>query len=188
VGRLALIARLAARDLRHRPAQAVLLLLAIAAATATLTLGLALNGVTSSPYLRTEAVTNGPDVTASVFPSGPYGDEQPADAAPLTALAKTAGVTASSGPYPVASATLAAGGHTVPVQAEGRDQAPAAVDQPDVTQGSWVRPGGIVLERTFAGTLGVTVGDLVTLNGRSFRVTGLAVTAAIPAYPGSATT
>ena len=38
---------LAARDLRHRPAQADLLLLAITAATTALTLGLALRGVTS---------------------------------------------------------------------------------------------------------------------------------------------
>jgi hypothetical protein len=37
-----LICRLVARDLRHRPAQAVLLLVAITAATATLTLGLVL--------------------------------------------------------------------------------------------------------------------------------------------------
>ena len=45
------------RDLRYRPAQAVLLLLAITAATATLTLGLALHGVTSQPYQRTRAAT-----------------------------------------------------------------------------------------------------------------------------------
>jgi hypothetical protein len=38
MGRVLLIARLALRDLRHRPAQAALLLLAITAATSTLTL------------------------------------------------------------------------------------------------------------------------------------------------------
>lgn len=38
MGRLLLIARLAVRDPRHRPAQALLLVLAITAATATLTL------------------------------------------------------------------------------------------------------------------------------------------------------
>ncbi len=47
MGKIFLVWRLAARDLRHRPAQAVLLLLAITAATAVLTLGLALHGVTS---------------------------------------------------------------------------------------------------------------------------------------------
>jgi putative ABC transport system permease protein len=173
MSRLVLIARLAVRDLRHRPAQAVLLLLAITAATATLTLGLALNGVTSSPYLRTKAATNGPDITAFVSSA--------AQAAPLS---RAGGVSAHSGPYPLASAVLRFRGLTVPVQAEGRDKAAAAVDQPDVTEGSWVRPGSAVLERTFAEALGVTVGDRVTLNGRSFRVSGIAVTVAIPEYPG----
>ena len=64
MGRLLLVGRLAARDLRHRPAQAVLLLLAITAATTTLTLGLVLHGVTSQPYQQTRAATNGPDVVA----------------------------------------------------------------------------------------------------------------------------
>lgn len=180
MGRLLLIARLAVRDLRRRPAQAVLLLVAITAATATLTLGLALNGATSGPYQRTKAATNGPDVTASIWPSGPG---HPVSTAGLPALETAAGVVAHSGPYPVASATLRTAGHTMSVQAEGRDEATAAVDQPLVTEGTWVRPGGVVLERTFAQALGATVGDRVSLNGRSFRVTGLAVTAAVPEYP-----
>jgi putative ABC transport system permease protein len=173
MSRLVLIARLAVRDLRHRRAQAVLLLLAITAAAATLMLGLALNGVTSSPYLRTKAATSGPDITAFVSSA--------AQAAPL---AGASGVSAHSGPYPLASAVLRFRGLAVPVQAEGRDEVPAMVDQPDVTAGSWVRPGSVVLERTFAEALGVTVGDQLTLNGRSFRVSGVAVTAAIPEYPG----
>src|ERR1700729_1914387 len=127
MGRLALIARLVAPAPRHRPAQASLLLLAVTAATATLTLGLALNGVTNSPYLRTKAATNGPDVTADGLPAGPNGNK-PADLAALLTLRNAAGVVARSGPYRVASATLRADGHAVPVQAEGRDDAPAAVD------------------------------------------------------------
>jgi putative ABC transport system permease protein len=50
MGRLLLVCRLAARDLRRRPGEAALLLLAITAATATLTLGLVLHGVTDKPY------------------------------------------------------------------------------------------------------------------------------------------
>jgi putative ABC transport system permease protein len=184
MGRLTLVARLAARDLRHRPVQAVLLLLAVTAATATLTLGLALNGVTSSPYLHTKTATSGPDVTASALPAGSSHGTMPADLDALLPLVNAPGVMARSGPYPVAGATLLAAGHSVPVQAEGRDEAPAAVDQPLVTDGTWVRPGGVVLERTFAEALGVTVGDEVSLNGQSFRVVGLAVTAAVPQYPG----
>jgi putative ABC transport system permease protein len=48
-----------------------------------------------------------------------------------------------------------------------------------------VRAGGVVLERTFAQAAGVTVGGTVTLDGRPFRVAGLAVTAAVPEYPGA---
>jgi putative ABC transport system permease protein len=186
MGRVLLIGRLAVRDLRRRPVQAVLLLLAITAATATLTLGFALNGVISSPYLSTKAATNGPDVTAAVFPvrsSSATNGTRSADPSRLTGLTSAAGVVASSGPYPVASATLRAHGHAVPVQAEGRASTSAAVDQPLVTQGTWVRPGGVVLERTFAQAAGLSVGDTVTLNGQAFRVTGLAVTAAVPEYP-----
>ena len=180
--RVVLICRLVARDLRHRPGQAVLLLVAISAATATLTLGLVLNGVTSQPYLRTKAATNGPDVVAAVLPQSTA--PPPASAlAQLAALDGAPGVAASSGPYPVASAALRAHGHTVPVQAEGRGETAAVVDQPALTQGSWVRPGGVVLERTFAEALGVRVGTSVTLNGRSFRVVGIAVTTATPEYP-----
>lgn len=53
MGQIIIVCRLAVRDLRRRPAAAVLLLLAITAATATLTLSLALHGVTSNPYLST---------------------------------------------------------------------------------------------------------------------------------------
>ena len=52
-----------------------------------------------------------------------------------------------------------------------------------MTAGSWVRPGGVVLERTFADALGAGVGDVVTLNGQRFTVAGIAVTAAQPPYP-----
>jgi len=73
----------------------------------------------------------------------------------------------------------------VDVVAEGRDRAPASVDQPKVTQGGWIRPGAVVIERGFADALGVHVGDNVRLGGRSFRVAGIAVTAAVPPYPSS---
>jgi len=53
-----------------------------------------------------------------------------------------------------------------------------------VTKGTWVRADGVVLERTFAQAAGVTVGGTVTLDGRPFRVVGLAVTAAVSEYPG----
>jgi putative ABC transport system permease protein len=190
MGKLILAGRLAARDLRYRPAQAVLLLLlAVTAATAVLALGLVLHGVTSQPYQQTRAATRGPDVVAQL--GGPYGGPHgPQQSGPgpqvlteVKTLVHARGVTGHSGPYPVASALLRVRGITVAVEAEGRDQAPASVEQPKLTAGGWVRPSGVVIERTFAEALGVGVGDRVTLNGRPFTVAGIGVTTASPPYP-----
>ena len=183
MGRLLLICRLAVGDVRHRPASAVLLVLAIMTAATTLTLGLALAGTSNQPYQQTRALTAGPDVVAQVqsnlgpggvpIPGGP-----PADVAALTPLTHASGVVAHSGPYPLTSATLQVNGREAGAQVEGRDETAAPVDQPKLTQGRWVRPGEVVLERSFAGDLGVGAGGQVALNGRSFRVAGVAVTAA----------
>ena len=95
MGRLLLVCRLAARDLRRRPAEAALLLLAIVAATTTLTLGLVLHGVTDEPYQSTRAATAGPDVVASVRGDPVLGE--PADLAALKALTDAPGVRISVG-------------------------------------------------------------------------------------------
>ncbi len=179
MGPIVLICRLAARDLSRRRAEAVLMLIVITAATATLTLGLALNGATTNPYLDTKAATAGPDVTAQSASAPEDGGPPPS----LTALAYAPGVTGHSGPYPLAYPSLQAGVRTISTAAagfivEGRGQGPAPVDQPKVTQGSWVRPGGAVIEQAYAAELGVRPGDRITLNGRQFTVTGLAVTTA----------
>ncbi|MGH9210030.1 MAG: ABC transporter permease [Acidimicrobiales bacterium] len=176
MGRALLIGRLALRDLRRRPVEAVLLLVAITAATTTLTLGLVLQDAARDPYQSTREATAGPDVVAGVLPS-PEGE--PADLTALEALTGVAGVVDHSGPYPAIGAVMEVGGETVDVQAIGRDPASASIDQPEVTEGSWVRDGGVVVEATFADALGIGEGDPVTLNGRSFPVVGVAVTAAM---------
>jgi len=185
MSRTLLIWRLVVRDLRRRPLQAVLLLLVIMAATTTLTMGLALAGVTSQPYQQTRTATSGPDVVASYLdlPPMPHGATPAAALAAMTALASAPGVTGHGGPYPVGWATLRAGKFTAGVMAEGRDRTRAAIDQPKLIQGSWISPDGVVFERSFADALGVRVGERVTLDNRSFRVAGIAVTAANAAYP-----
>jgi ABC-type antimicrobial peptide transport system permease subunit len=173
MGTALLVFRLAARDIRRHAAQALLLVIAIAASAATLTMGLALNGVTSqSPYLATRAATTGPDVVAYLT-----------SASQATSLLRASGVAGHSGPFPVASATIRFDGRQADVFAQGRSTAPAAVDQPLLTAGSWVRPGGVVIERTFADALGVTSGDRVSVGGKPFTVAGIAVTAAQTPYP-----
>jgi ABC-type lipoprotein release transport system permease subunit len=175
VGRILLVGRLAVRDLRLRRVEALLLLLAIMSATTTLTLGLVLHDAASDPYQRTRQATRGPDVVASV--------SQTAGLSGLAALAGAPGVIDHSGPYPVAPADLQASGRRSDVQVVGRDAAPASVDQPELIQGGWVSDGGVVVEAAFAEALRVRVGDQVALDGRSFAVVGIAVTAAMPPYP-----
>ncbi|WP_169946968.1 FtsX-like permease family protein [Microbispora sp. H11081] len=177
MGRVLLVVRLALRDLQRRRTEAALLLLAILAATTTLTLGLVLRDAAGDPYQSTRAATNGPDVVANAG--------QADDLAELGKLATASGVTEHSGPYPVIAGKLEASGRTADVQTMGRDAAIAAVDQPAVTQGSWVSDGGVVLEAAFADSLDVGVGDSVTLGGRSFQVVGVAITAAMPPHPGA---
>lgn len=192
MGKTVLVWRLALRDLRQNPAEAMLLLVAIAAAATTLTVGLALHGVTSQPYAATRAATAGPDVVAAVPMNGPGGPPSQ-----LTALEHAPGVTGWTGPYLIAfPTTFEVDGHDDPVLAEGRDTTPAGIDQPKVVAGQWVRPGGVVVERSLADLLDLKVGQWVTLgaNGQygvgggpggmqRFEVTGIAVTAVIQPSP-----
>lgn len=196
-GRARLVARLAARDLRRRPVEALLLLAAIAAATTTLALGLSVRGLADDPYRVTSDATSGPDVVATVGPPTGAADEPdpamppdlaaalaaPADLDALEELARADGVVDHSGPFPVVGAELAADGVTVDVQAVGRDVEPASVDQPMLTDGGWVREGGVVVEAAFAAAQGLGVGDVVAIDGRPFDLVGIAVTAAAAPFP-----
>ena len=74
-------------------------------------------------------------------------------------------------------------GQAAAVQLEGRDIAAAAIDQPKLTQGTWVHGHEVVVERSFADALRVGVGDTITLDRRPSAVAGVAVTAAEPPYP-----
>jgi putative ABC transport system permease protein len=190
-GRVLLLFRLAREDIRHHFAQAVLLVVAIAAATAVLSLAFALNGVNTNPYQQTMAATKGPDVVAQSG-NNPYtGVMSPADLAALEALNHARGVAAHSGPYPIVGAlgpvgpVMRSADLVTTVQVEGREPGVAAVDQPKVTDGTWIRSGGVVVERSFAEVANLRLGQTITLNGHPFRVVGFAVTAAFGGFPGS---
>jgi len=178
VGKTLLIWRLVVKDVRHHAAEAFLLLLAIAAAAATLTLGLSIHGATNNPYEQTRSATNGPDVVDTEFPP----NHGPANRTVLKPLEYANGVIASSGPFPVTWATLRTNGTSTAAEVEGRDAGRSLVDQPKLTEGTWVRSGGVVVERGFATGLDVRVGARITLAGHSFEVVGIAVTAAFPSY------
>ncbi|HEY3507102.1 MAG TPA: ABC transporter permease [Actinocatenispora sp.] len=177
MGRLLLACRLIVADLRRRPAHAGVFLIAVGAAAAALAVGLSLGDATDRQYEATRAATHGPDMTILSSTTG-----APTRAA-MNDLASMPGVTAHGGPYLVLHTTATAGGKPAQATVEGRTTTPATVDQPYVTSGHWVRPGGAVVERGFATVLGVRVGDRVTVAGRRFPVVGIAVTAATGVYP-----
>ncbi|GAA2165943.1 ABC transporter permease [Actinomadura napierensis] len=179
MGRVLLVLRLVVADVRRHPAQAAMMLLTITAATATLSLGMSLHGATDTLYRQTRAATAGPDVVALA----PTADRTTASA--LASLAREPGVTAHSGPYRQYYTTATAHGLTSAAVVQGTDAAPGPVDRPLVTSGTWVRPGGAVVERGFATAMGLRVGDRVTLAGRSLPVAGIAVTTSHTIYPGA---
>ncbi|MFK3979686.1 FtsX-like permease family protein [Micromonospora sp. NPDC050397] len=176
-GRLLLVCRLLVRDLRRRRTETVLLLVAITAATATLTLGLTLNEIADRPYQQTRTATAGPDVIVTPRVTGQAALDE------FASLTAAAGVTDHSGPFPIAYLTMTAGGTSAHAVVEGRDTVPGSVDRPAVTDGTWVRPGGVVVERAFADALGIRVDNTVNIDGHPLRVIGIAVTAARATYP-----
>ncbi len=197
MGKALLITRLALKDIRHRPAQSILLLLAIATGAATLALALAIGGTTADPYERTRAATNGPDIVAQVSPDSTRGSGPPqpvaggggqaqsdvADPSALVPLEHASGVVASSGPFPMTWALLDLPNGPASAEVQGRDSATSSVDEPQLLEGAWVRPGGVVVEAGFASALGIHVGDRLSLGGSQYQVVGTAVTAASSAYP-----
>lgn len=173
-----LMRRLVASSLRRRPAEVLLTVVAIAAATTTLMLGLALHDVTAHPYQTTRRLTSGPDVAAMLNNGASI-----SSVAQLDALERRPGVISHAGPFPVSYPIMTTNGSRVLAIVEGRAMSNSPLDHPYVTQGTWVRPGGVVIERSFAQELSLIPGDHVTLGGRSLRVDGIAVTAAVASYP-----
>lgn len=178
MGRLLLIYRLVAGDIRRRPVPAALLVVVIATTAATLALGLTLRQVAQNPFARTRAATKGPDV---VFEGQLNAGDRRALSAGL--LRKAPGVAAVAGPFPLAFARLTDPGINVPVTAEGRTPSPAALNQPLVTAGHWVRPGGAVIEQGLAGALGLRIGEVIHVRGQRFRVVGIALQTEQAFYP-----
>ena len=180
MGRVLLITRLVAGDIRRRPVQSALLIVMVLTTTTALTLGLALRGESETPFALTRVKTDGPDVVAE---NGPAPGANRPTAKQFAPLLHAPGVAATGGPYPVAFVRLTTSRIDVPVQAEGRDVVPAAIDRPQVVAGHWVVPRGAVIERGLADAMGLDVGDSIRLGGQPFRVVGIAVATQQPFYP-----
>ncbi|GIH02714.1 hypothetical protein Rhe02_07810 [Rhizocola hellebori] len=194
---MGLIIRLAWRNLRKRPAQAVFLLLVMCLSTTTLSLGLAINDTGHEPWQRLHNSINGYHVQAFAayhtpeelnLPRLPLPGPETVSRADhqLSGLAGEPDVTAVSGPWPLMLVTDArVGGLDMVINVEVRDPQPATVSQPLVVAGQWLdnSDDGVVLEDGLASLLKVNPGDEVTLFGQRLRVRGSAMTTSIPRYP-----
>lgn len=182
MSRLRLGLRLAARDLRRRITETVLLFLALVVAATTLTIGLVLHGQTAAPYLETRQRTDGPDVVAVLFPA-PNSTVTAVARTRLRAVARRPDVSARSKPFPMAWTSIDAHGTSGVAEVQGRDATGTGVDRPLIVSGHWVGRTGVVIERAFAQAMGLSVGDSVDLGGRQVPVVGIAISAALPPYP-----
>lgn len=183
MGRILLMWRLVIGDVKRRRLQSLLLVLLVVTTTSTLTLALTLRHASQSPFERTRSATKGPDFVAETGPAP--GSSGAPSKSQFTPLLHAKGVAATAGPFPVAFTRLTGKGIDVPVDAEGRDPGPTAVDQPLLTAGHWVTSGGAVVEQGFAKALGLHVGDNISVGAAHFRVVGIALTTAQPFYPAS---
>jgi putative ABC transport system permease protein len=182
-----LAVRLAVRNLRRRPGQALLLLLTLTIATGVLGVAMSLYGSADEPWNRAWKATKGFHVSYTVY----HPPDEPGDRPLVAALRRRAtqltsapGVVAAGGPWTHLYGSIRIGGGTEDLTAEVRDPGPYQVDQPLVTDGRWLgQGGGVVLESGLAATLRAGAGETVTIQGRPFPVRGVAQTVSRGRFP-----
>lgn len=165
--------KLAFAGLRSRLLASALTVLLCSAAAATIVLAVEVGSTMRDPWERTFTEANGAHVLANV-----------ASSADANKLATLPGVSHRDEPIPNANAAVI--GTTDHLQLAGLLSA-ATINEP-VPIGGTTRPGdGIVLERSFADALELTVGTTVHLAGPrgpvALPVVGTAVSPSQPRYP-----
>ena len=183
----ALAARLAGRNLRRRPGQALLLLLTLTIATGVLGVAMSVYGSADAPWDRTWRATDGFHVSFVVY----HPPDEAGDRGLVAELRRRAsrltdapGVVAAGGPWSHLYGSVRVAGGDEDLTAEVRDPGPYPVDQPLVTDGAWLGDGGgVVLEGGLAATLRAGAGDTVTIQGRPFPVRGVAETVSRGRFP-----
>lgn len=169
------LVRLAFAGIRSRLLASALTILLCGAATATLVLALEVGSTARDPWQRTFDAANGADVLANV-----------ASATDARTIASLPGVAERDDPAPVAVPGVAVQGTTDRLLLTGL-AAPPRVNTPVPTEGSSSPGTGIVLERSFAGAVGLRVGTTVRLAAAGgvieLPVVGTAISPGQPRYP-----
>jgi putative ABC transport system permease protein len=164
--------------LRSHLGRSLVLVVVVAVASGIALSALAVLRVADDPWAPLVAATNGGDVEIDEAPARP-------DPRALAALpeVETVGVLIESG-----DAALQVGGDAMLVSLKRMpDRETMVVDRPLMMAGRWFASDNeVVFEATMADSLGIEVGDSVTLNGehgRTVRVVGTAATSMLPNYP-----
>jgi putative ABC transport system permease protein len=164
--------------LRSHLGRSLVLVVVVAVAAGVALSALAVLRVADDPWAPLQAATLGADVEIDEAPARP----DPRALAALPEVA-TAGTLIESG-----DTALQAHGEVLLVSLKRMpDRETMPVDRPLMMTGRWFAADGeVVVEATLADTLGVDVGDTVTLHGehgRTVRVVGTAATTMLPNYP-----
>jgi putative ABC transport system permease protein len=165
--------------LRSHPGRSLVLVVVVAVAAGIALSALAVLRVADDPWGPLQAATRGADVEIDEAPAHP-------DPRALAALPEVAAVGA---PIRSGDTALQVHGDVLLVSLKrmpaGREAMVA--DRPFMMAGRWFAADDeVVFEATLADTLGVEVGDTVTLHGRhgrTVRVVGTAATTMLPNYP-----
>jgi putative ABC transport system permease protein len=172
----ATLVKLAFAGIRSRLLASALTILLSSAAAATIVLALEVGATARDPWQRTFDAANGAHVIVSV-PSE-------ADTRKIGALP---GIAERDPAVPSAFTTVTTSpGETEPLELAGL-QPPTRVDVPVRTEGSELRAGGIVLERSLAEALGLHVGTTLRFAAPGgpieLPVIGTAISPSQPRYP-----
>jgi putative ABC transport system permease protein len=172
----ATLVKLAFAGIRSRLLASALTVLLSSAAAATIVLALEVGATGRDPWQRTFDAANGADVIA-VVPSE-------ADARTVAALP---GVAERDPAVPSAMATVTTSpGGTEPLELAGL-RPPTRINAPVRTEGSELRAGGILLERSLAEALGLQVGTTLQFAAPDgpieLPVIGTAISPSQPRYP-----
>ncbi|GAA3133960.1 hypothetical protein GCM10020001_065600 [Nonomuraea salmonea] len=166
-------------DLRARRGQAALTVLAVAGIVAALITAATLLEDGTNPWRSLFAQTDGAHVWLYTKDS------------PQVALGGIEGVTQTAGPYRSAPVTVAQNGKKEPAALRAMPATPPAVAHPVVAEGRWLdpsQPDGVVVERSFADSLGLRIGapfSIIALSGQrhTLYVRGIADSAEQGFYP-----
>jgi putative ABC transport system permease protein len=164
--------------LRSHLGRSLVLVVVVAVAAGIALSALAVLRVADDPWAPLQAATLGADVEIDEAPARP----DPRALAALPEVA-TAGTLIESG-----DTALQAHGEVLLVSLKRMpDRETMPVDRPLMMTGRWFAADDeVVVEATLADTLGIDVGDTVTLHGehgRTVRVVGTAATTMLPNYP-----